>query len=229
MFYPYYFDSTYLILVPALIISLWAQTKISSTFNRYSRIYSRSGRTGAEVARMILDSNGLYNVPIEMISGNLTDHYDPSKKVLRLSGEVYSGSSVASIGVAAHEVGHAIQHENSYKPLLIRNSIVPVASIGSSLSWVLFFIGIILGLNGLVSIGILLFSAVVLFQLVTLPVEFDASRRALVILEDKYILDDDEIKGARKVLQAAAMTYVAAALTAISQLIRLIAISRRND
>ncbi len=229
MFYPYYFDSTYLILVPALIISLWAQTKISSTFNRYSRIYSRSGRTGAEVARMILDSNGLYNVPIEMISGNLTDHYDPSKKVLRLSGEVYSGSSVASIGVAAHEVGHAIQHENSYKPLLIRNSIVPVASIGSNLSWVLFFIGIILGLNGLVSIGILLFSAVVLFQLVTLPVEFDASRRALVILEDKYILDDDEIKGARKVLQAAAMTYVAAALTAISQLIRLIAISRRND
>ncbi|MBU5590872.1 zinc metallopeptidase [Clostridium sp. MSJ-4] len=226
----FYYDSTYFILLPALLISLWAQTKISRSFNKYSKVYSSNGYTGSQVARMLLDSAGLLDVPIERVAGNLTDHYDPSKRVLRLSGEVYSSTSVASIGVAAHEVGHAIQHQNSYKPLIVRNTIVPIVNISSSASWVIFFIGIVMGIQPLTSLGIVLFSAVVLFQLVTLPVEFDASSRALRILEERSILYENEIYGAKKVLQAAAMTYVAATLMAISQLLRLVAISnRRND
>lgn len=225
-----FYDSTYLILVPALILSLWAQSRISSTFNKYSKIYSSKGYTGSEVARMILDSNGLLDVRIERVAGNLTDHYDPRDRVLRLSEKVYSSTSVASIGVAAHEVGHAIQHQQEYRPLIIRNNIVPVVNISSSASWVIFFIGIIMGLPFLTNIGIVLFSAVVLFQLITLPVEFNASNRAIKILEDKSILYENEIVGAKKVLSAAALTYVAATLTAISQLLRLMALSnRRND
>lgn len=224
-----FYDSTFIILIPAMIISFWAQTKISTTFNKYSKVRSFNGYNGAQVARMLLDGSGLYDVPIEMVAGKLSDHYDPTNRVLRLSEEVYSSTSVASIGVAAHEVGHAIQHKNSYKPLIIRNSIVPVVNISSSFSWILFFIGILVGIRPLVQIGILLFSAVVLFQLITLPVEFDASNRALRILKDRSILYEDEVSGARKVLDAAAMTYVAATLMAISQLIRLIAISNRNN
>nr|WP_253197614.1 zinc metallopeptidase [Clostridium algidicarnis] len=225
-----FYDSTYLILVPALILSIWAQSKISSTFNKYSKIYSSKGYTGSEVARMILDSNGLVDVRIERVAGNLTDHYDPRDRVLRLSERVYSSTSVASIGVAAHEVGHAIQHQQDYRPLIIRNNIVPVVNISSSASWIIFFIGIIMGLPLLTNIGIVLFSAVVLFQLITLPVEFNASNRAIKILEDKSILYENEIVGAKKVLSAAALTYVAATLTAISQLLRLMALSnRRND
>ncbi|MBB6631164.1 zinc metallopeptidase [Clostridium algidicarnis] len=225
-----FYDSTYLILVPALILSIWAQSKISSTFNKYSKIYSSKGYTGSEVARMILDSNGLVDVRIERVAGNLTDHYDPRDRVLRLSEKVYSSTSVASIGVAAHEVGHAIQHQQDYRPLIIRNNIVPVVNISSSASWIIFFIGIIMGLPLLTNIGIVLFSAVVLFQLITLPVEFNASNRAIKILEDKSILYENEIVGAKKVLSAAALTYVAATLTAISQLLRLMALSnRRND
>lgn len=225
-----FYDSTYLILVPALILSIWAQSKISSTFNKYSKIYSSRGYTGSQVARLILDSNGLVEVRIERVAGNLTDHYDPRDRVLRLSENVYSSTSVASIGVAAHEVGHAIQHQQEYRPLIIRNNIVPVVNISSSASWVIFFIGIIMGLPFLTNIGIVLFSAVVLFQLITLPVEFNASNRAIKILEDKSILYENEIVGAKKVLSAAALTYVAATLTAISQLLRLMALSnRRND
>ncbi|WP_029453297.1 zinc metallopeptidase [Clostridium algidicarnis] len=225
-----FYDSTYLILVPALILSIWAQSKISSTFNKYSKIYSSKGYTGSEVARMILDSNGLVDVRIERVAGNLTDHYDPKDRILRLSEKVYSSTSVASIGVAAHEVGHAIQHQQDYRPLIIRNNIVPVVNISSSASWIIFFIGIIMGLPLLTNIGIVLFSAVVLFQLITLPVEFNASNRAIKILEDKSILYENEIVGAKKVLSAAALTYVAATLTAISQLLRLMALSnRRND
>jgi len=216
--------------VPALILSIWAQSKISSTFNKYSKIYSSKGYTGSEVARMILDSNGLVDVRIERVAGNLTDHYDPRDRVLRLSEKVYSSTSVASIGVAAHEVGHAIQHQQDYRRLIIRNNIVPVVNISSSASWIIFFIGIIMGLPLLTNIGIVLFSAVVLFQLITLPVEFNASNRAIKILEDKSILYENEIVGAKKVLSAAALTYVAATLTAISQLLRLMALSnRRND
>jgi Predicted Zn-dependent protease len=224
-----FFDSSFIILIPALIIAAWAQFKVSSTFDKYSRYGNRNGYTGAQVARLLLDSNGLYDVPVEVVPGKLTDHYDPSKRVMRLSQEVYYGNSVASIGVAAHETGHAIQHKERYTALIVRNSIVPAVNFGSNASWVLFMLGIVLGLRGLLGIGILLFTIVVAFQIITLPVEFNASSKALKVLENKGILYDDELKGAKAVLSAAAMTYVAAALTSISQLIRLILISRRED
>lgn len=224
-----FFDSSFIILVPALIIAAWAQFKVSSTFDKYSRYGNRNGHTGAQVARMLLDSNGLYDIPVELTPGRLTDHYDPSRRVMRLSEEVYYGNSVASIGVAAHETGHAIQHKERYAPLVARNSIVPAVNFGSNASWILFMLGMVLGIRGFISIGILLFTVVVAFQVITLPVEFNASNRALSVLEHKGILYGDELKGAKSVLSAAAMTYVAAALTSISQLIRLILISRRDD
>lgn len=223
-----YFDSTMIVLIPALLISFWAQTKITATFKRYSKVYSTKGYSASEVARMLLDESGLYDINIERVSGNLTDHYDPRNRVLRLSDTVYNSTSVASIGVAAHEVGHAIQHKESYGPLIFRNTIVPAVNIGSNFSWILFFLGIILGKPSLTTFGILLFSGVVLFQLVTLPVEFDASSRALRILKDRSILVNDEITSAKKVLNAAGMTYVAATLVALSQLFRLILLSNRN-
>lgn len=224
-----YFDPTVILLLPAVIISFWAQTKINSTYNKYSRVTNTNGYTGMQIARMILDGAGLFDVRIEMVNTRLGDHYDPSSRVLRLSPEVYNNSTIAAAGIAAHEVGHAIQHKESYKPLVIRNSIVPVVNISSNISWVLFFIGLLLGFRGLTTLGILLFSAVVIFQLITLPVEFNASNRALRILESRGILYGNEISGARKVLGAAAMTYVAATLMAVSQLIRLIALSNRDD
>lgn len=227
-FYPY-FDRTYLILIPALIISAWAQFKVSSTFNKYQSVRSANGYTGAQVARMLLDSAGLYNIPVEITQGRLSDHYDPTRKVLRLSGDVYQGTSVASIGVAAHEVGHAIQHKEGYKALVFRNSIVPVVNFASSFSWILFILGILLGYSGLTTLGIILFSAVVVFQLITLPVEFNASSRALQLLRARGILYENEVNGAKKVLDSAALTYVAATLMAVAQLLRLIAISNRNS
>lgn len=171
------FDRSFIILIPALVIAAYAQYKVSSTFNKYSKYRSKNGYTGAQVARMLLDYSGLNYVPIELIPGHLSDHYDPSKKVMRLSESVYYGNSVASIGVAAHETGHAIQHKEKYIPLIFRNSIVPVANFGSSASWILFILGFMFGIRGLVSIGIILFTAVVLFQIVTLPVELNASSR----------------------------------------------------
>ncbi|MDK0690281.1 zinc metallopeptidase [Clostridium perfringens] len=229
MFYPYYIDPTYLILIPAILISAWAQFKISSTFNKYSTVRSINGYTGAQVARILLNDAGLQEVEIQQVPGRLSDHYDPRAKVLRLSSDVYGSTSVASIGVAAHEVGHAIQDKESYSALVFRNAIVPVVNFSSSLSWILFFIGILLSYSTLVTIGIILFSVVVLFQLVTLPVEFNASSRALKLLEARGILYDKEVEGARKVLSAAALTYVAATLMAVLQLVRLIAISNRNS
>ncbi|ELC8464545.1 zinc metallopeptidase [Clostridium perfringens] len=229
MFYPYYIDPTYLILIPAILISAWAQFKVSSTFNKYSTVRSINGYTGAQVARILLNDAGLQEVEIQQVPGRLSDHYDPRAKVLRLSSDVYGSTSVASIGVAAHEVGHAIQDKESYSALVFRNAIVPVVNFSSSLSWILFFIGILLSYSTLVTIGIILFSVVVLFQLVTLPVEFNASSRALKILEARGILYDKEVDGARKVLSAAALTYVAATLMAVLQLVRLIAISNRNS
>ena len=220
MFYPYYIDPTYLILIPAILISAWAQFKVSSTFNKYSTVRSINGYTGAQVARILLNDAGLQEVEIQQVPGRLSDHYDPRAKVLRLSSDVYGSTSVASIGVAAHEVGHAIQDKESYSALVFRNAIVPVVNFSSSLSWILFFIGILLSYSTLVTIGIILFSVVVLFQLVTLPVEFNASSRALKLLEARGILYDKEVEGARKVLSAAALTYVA---------VRLIAISNRNS
>ena len=230
MYYsPYYFDPTYLLLIPAIIISFWAQSKVNSAYSKYSRVGTMNGYTGEQVARMMLNEAGLYDVPIQMVNTKLGDHYDPRSRVLRLSPDVYSGKTIAAAGIAAHEVGHAIQHQQAYRPLVVRNSIVPIVNISSNLSWVIFFVGILFSFKPLVTLGIILFSAAVLFQLITLPVEFNASNRALAILETRGILYKDEVKGAGKVLDAAAMTYVAAALMAISQLIRLIAISRRND
>ncbi|MGL4570955.1 MAG: zinc metallopeptidase [Clostridium sp.] len=229
MYYPFYFDPTMLILVPAILLSFWAQTKVSSTYNKYRGVRTRNGYTGEQVARRMLDEAGLSYVNIEVVNKTLGDHYDPRSKVLRLSPDVYSGNTISSAGIAAHEVGHAIQHKEGYKPLVIRNSIVPVVNFSSNISWILFFVGILMGNKMFVNIGIVLFSAAVIFQLITLPVEFNASNRALSILETRGILYGEEIKGAKQVLGAAAMTYVAAALMAISQLIRLIAISNRRD
>lgn len=223
----FYWDYTYVILLPAILFSMYAQGKIKSTFNRYLKKRTITGITGADAARTILNRNGI-NIPIEIISGNLTDHYDPSKKVLRLSSDVYNGNSVASIGVAAHECGHAIQHEMGYAPLQIRNFLVPVVNIGSNLSWLFIILGFVLGLSGLINLGILLFSAAVIFQLITLPVEYDASSRALKQIESNGILYGEEINGAKKVLNAAALTYVAATLAAVSQLIRLLVLTRNR-
>lgn len=223
----FYWDYTYVILLPAILFSMYAQGKIKSTFNRYLKKRTITGITGADAARTILNRNGI-NIPIEIISGNLTDHYDPSKKVLRLSNDVYNGNSVASIGVAAHECGHAIQHEMGYAPLQIRNFLVPVVNIGSNLSWLFIILGFVLGLSGLINLGILLFSAAVIFQLITLPVEYDASSRALKQIESNGILYGEEINGAKKVLSAAALTYVAATLAAVSQLIRLLVLTRNR-
>lgn len=225
----FFYDWTFIIIIPALILAAWAQMRVSSTFNKYSKISSINGYTGAQVARMLLDAEGLFDIPVEMTEGRLTDHYDPRNRVMRLSREVYSGSSVASIGVAAHETGHAIQHQKRYAPLQIRSSIVPVVNFSSNISWGLFILGFMFGSSYLINIGIVLFTAVVFFQMVTLPVEFDASNRALRILEHKNILYSDELKGARAVLSAAAMTYVAAAITAVLQLVRLILLSRDRE
>lgn len=233
-YYGYYFDPTYILTIIAAIISLIAQWRVNSAFSKYSRVASMSGMTGAQAARMILQSNGINDVSVQRISGKLTDHYNPSTKVLNLSESVYGSTSVAAIGVAAHECGHAIQHARGYFPLSLRTALVPVANIGSQLSWVFIIVGAILSFNQtLITIGIIMFSAAVLFQLVTLPVEFNASARALEQLESNGILYRDEVSQTRKVLSAAALTYVAAAATAILQLLRLIILfggrGRRDD
>lgn len=233
-YYGYYFDPTYILIIIAAIISLIAQWRFNSAFSKYSRVASMSGMTGAQAARMILQSNGINDVSVQRISGKLTDHYNPSTKVLNLSESVYGSTSVAAIGVAAHECGHAIQHARGYFPLSLRTALVPVANIGSQLSWVFIIVGAILSFNQtLITIGIIMFSAAVLFQLVTLPVEFNASARALEQLESNGILYRDEVSQTRKVLSAAALTYVAAAATAILQLLRLIILfggrGRRDD
>ena len=233
----YYFDWTYLVLVlPAIILAMAAQGKVSSTFNKYSRVPSRIGITGAEAARRIMELNGIYDVSIERVSGNLTDHYDPSKKVLRLSDSVYSSSSIAAIGVAAHETGHAIQHATGYAPLSLRSIMVPIANVGSTLAMPLILIGLIFSFSSrmgdsLINLGIIFFGLSVLFTIVTLPVEFNASRRAIKCLENSRILYDDEIIGARKVLSAAAMTYVASTAVALANFLRLIILfgGRRRD
>ncbi len=227
--YGMFFDPTMIILVPALIISAWAQFKVSNTFNQYEKIQSFNRYSGYNVARMLLDDAGLYDVSIETVRGKLSDHYDPIKRVLRLSSDIYNGTSVAALGVAAHEVGHAIQHKEKYSALMFRNSIAPAVNFASSMSWLLFIAGIFLGFSGLTTAGILLFSAVVVFQLITLPVEFNASSRALKLLEQRGILYGNEVEGAKKVLGAAALTYVAATLMAVSQLLRLIVLSDRDS
>lgn len=227
--YYYGFDSYYLILVvPALILSMYAQFKVSSTFKKYSLVINQRGLTGAQVARRILDANGLTNIQVHPINGNLTDNYNPVNKTVNLSESVYNSTSVAALGVAAHETGHALQHATKYFPLNIRSAIFPVVRISSSAALPLALLGFVTGLEILINVGIILFSAVVLFQLVTLPVEFNASRRALNILEDFDILSHDESKNAKKVLSAAAMTYLASAITAIANLLRLILLAKNR-
>lgn len=226
----FYLDSGYLIFVlPAMILALWAQFKVSSTYEKYSKVSNHRGMTGAEVAVKILNLYGIYNVRVEHIPGSLTDHYDPRANAIRLSDGVYSGTSVAALGVAAHETGHAIQHAKGYIPIKLRNMVVPVASLGSNLAVPLAILGLILGSYVLVDIGIILFTAVVAFQFVTLPVEFNASRRAISVLDNQGILYGDELKGAKKVLSAAAMTYVAAAAVALGNLLRLLSLRGRRD
>lgn len=226
----YYYDPTYILIIVAAVISLIAQLLVSSRFSKYSKVASRSGFTGAQAASHILQSQGIYDVSIRRVSGNLTDHYDPRSKTLNLSESVYDNYSVAAVGVAAHECGHAIQHARGYAPLAFRSALVPVANLGSKLSWLFIILGIIFSMNQtLLYIGIIMFSAAVLFQLVTLPVEFNASGRALKLLKETGILMNDEVGKTRKVLAAAALTYVAAAATAILQLLRLILLFGGRD
>ena len=224
-----FYDPTWIILLPVIILSIWASANVKSTFGKYSRMYNRFGLTGADAARKILDMNGLYDVRIERISGELTDNYDPRTNVVHLSESTYSSQSVAAVGVAAHEVGHAIQHATGYSPIKVRNAIVPAVNVCNMLSMPIILLGIILSYNQtLVDLGIILFSATVLFQLITLPVEFNASSRALRTLEGQNILAPDEMQGASKVLRAAALTYVAAALSSLLSLLRLILIFGGN-
>ncbi|MDR2889342.1 MAG: zinc metallopeptidase [Lachnospiraceae bacterium] len=239
--YGYYFDPTYILVIIGAVVCLIASGYMRSTFRKYSRIRSRSGMTGAEAAKRILNGAGITDVRIERVNGDLTDHYDPRSKVLRLSDSVHSSNSVAAIGVAAHECGHAIQHNTSYVPLKLRSALVPAANIGSKLGLPLVILGMILGINiplpglgniTLIDIGIVIFSVAVLFQVITLPVEFNASSRALRALGDYGLMGNEEVGDCRHVLTAAALTYVAAAASAVLQLLRLILLSnsrRRND
>ncbi len=225
----FYFDQYYIYLVvPALILSVFAQLSVKSTFAKYSGIGNRHRVTGAAAAESVLRANGIRDVSITSVSGSLTDHYDPSSKTLRLSAPVYGKTSIAAVGVAAHEAGHALQHAHKYAPLALRSTLVPAANIGSSLGPYIALSGIIFNMSILLDVGIILFSAAVAFYLITLPVEIDASRRALVHLERNAILSADELKGARKVLTAAAFTYVASALTAVASLARLVLLSRNR-
>ena len=230
----YYWDPTYILVVIGAVICMIASARVKGTFNKYSQLRSMSGMNGAQVAQRVLQAAAIYDVQVRHVSGSLTDHYDTRTKTVNLSDPVYNATSVAALGVAAHECGHAIQHAKSYAPLSIRSALVPIANFGSMLAWPVILIGLLFNTRSsglIIDIGILLFSAAVLFQLVTLPVEFDASRRALVMLRTQGILADDELRYTRRVLKSAALTYVASAAAAILQLLRIILITngRRRD
>ena len=230
----YYWDPTYILVVIGAVICMIASARVKGTFNKYSQLRSMSGMNGAQVAQRVLQAAGIYDVQVRHVSGSLTDHYDPRTKTVNLSDPVYNATSVAALGVAAHECGHAIQHAKRYAHLSIRSALVPIANFGSMLAWPVILIGLLFNTRSsglIIDIGILLFSAAVLFQLVTLPVEFDASRRALVMLRTQGILADDELRYTRRVLKSAALTYVASAAAAILQLLRIILITngRRRD
>lgn len=234
MYYPMYFDPTYILVLIGVVICLFASAKVNSTYAKYDRVRNHAGITGAMAAEQILRRAGIYDVRIERVSGKLSDHYDPANKVVRLSDSTYGSTSVAALGVAAHECGHVIQHATHYAPLSIRGALVPVANFGSGLAWPLIIIGLFFrgDMSSLmINLGIILFSAAVLFQIVTLPVEFNASSRAVKILGESGLLYEDEVYQARKVLTAAALTYVASAASAILQLLRIIILTggRRND
>lgn len=224
-----YFDPTMILALLGLVLTAIASAGVNSTFSQYNRVRCMRGMTGAEAAQQVLHAAGIYDVQIRHVSGKLTDHYDPRNKTLNLSDSTYSSNSVAAVCVAAHECGHAVQDQKQYGPLVLRSTLVPAANFGSQLSWPVFIAGLIFSLQPLVMAGIILFSLAVLFQLVTLPVEFNASSRALRILEDTGMLGAQEMTGAKKVLRAAAMTYVAALASSLLQLLRLILLARRND
>lgn len=228
LFY-YWYDYTYILVIIGAIISAIASWNVTSTYKKFSKFSNGKGLTAEDCAAVILHQAGIYDVRIERVRGSLTDHYSPGEKVLRLSDSVYGSTSVAALGVAAHECGHAIQHKEKYFPVHLRSAAVPIANIGSKLSWPVILIGLIMGWTGMAQVGVLLFTFVVLFQLITLPVEFDASHRALKILEQKKLLIGGELKGATKVLKAAALTYVAALFSSILQLIRLILLTQGNN
>lgn len=229
--YAYRFDWTYLLVFAGLILSMAASANVKRTFSKYSSMRSMSGLTGAMAAQKVLACAGIYDVRIEHVSGNLTDHYDPRSRVLRLSDSTYGSNSVAAVCVAAHECGHAIQHQKHYAPLVLRSTLVPAANIGSQLAWPVFLLGLVFSMDMFLNLGIILFSLAVLFQLVTLPVEFNASSRALAVLGDSHILGDTEQSAGKKVLRAAALTYVASLAASILQLLRLIILAggRKRD
>jgi hypothetical protein len=225
----YFGDPTFLLLIPALILAVYAQAKVQNAFRKYSQIPGSSGLTGAEVASKLLHRYQLHDVTVETTPGNLSDHYDPQKKVLRLSEQVYGSTSIAALGIAAHETGHAIQHAKGYKALALRSAIVPVANIGSQLAFPLFFLGFIFGGRTLMDAGIVLFSLAVIFQLITLPVEFNASSRAVTMLHENALIGQGEVAATRSVLSAAALTYVAATAMAVLQLLRLLLLRGSRD
>lgn len=235
MYYPMYFDPTYFLVLIGVVLSLLASGRVKSTFAKYSQVRNSRGLTGAQAAEQVLRTAGIYDVRIEHVGGNLTDHYDPRTKVLRLSDSVYGQTSVAAVGVAAHECGHAIQHAKGYAPLKLRSTLVPVANFGSKLAWPLIIFGLFISGESsriLINAGIIAFLGAVLFQLITLPVEFNASNRAIRMIADSGMMYGEEIQGAKKVLSAAALTYVASAATAILQLLRILILTggrRRND
>ncbi len=228
-YHHYYFDPTYVLVLAGALLCMFASWRVNGSFRKYSRVPNARGYTSEQVAEMILRDAGIFDVRIERIHGNLTDHYSPTEKVLRLSDSVFGMTSVAAVGVAAHECGHAIQHNCGYIPIKIRSLIVPVVNIGSRLSWPVIILGLIFSSLNLLYIGIALFGLVVVFQLVTLPVEFDASGRALRILRERAVLSDSELRGARRVLGAAAMTYVASMMSSVLQLLRLVLLFGRRD
>lgn len=225
----FFYDSTYVLLIPAIILAIYAQFKVQSTFRRYSEIHSSTGRTGAQVAAELLRRQGITDVKVEPVEGMLTDHYDPRTKVLRLSPEVYGSDSLSAIGVAAHETGHALQDRDKYAPLALRSAIVPVANFGTTAALILFVVGMIASTPRLMDLGILLFLAYVVFALITLPVEFNASGRAVALLQGQGLVLPQEAEGVRAVLNAAALTYVAAAAMAVLQLVRLIVLRNMRD
>lgn len=224
-----FWDTTYILVIIGAIISAVASWNVNKTYKKFSKFSNGKGLPAEDVAALLLHKAGIFDVRIERVRGSLTDHYSPNEKVLRLSESVYGSTSVAAIGVAAHECGHAIQHHEGYFPLKLRSASVPIANIGSKFSWPVILLGLIMGWTGLAQIGVLLFTFVVFFQLITLPVEFNASSRALRVLEERKLLIGGELKGATKVLRAAALTYVASLFSSILQLLRLILLTKRND
>jgi uncharacterized protein len=224
----YYYDPTFLLLIPAIVLAMYAQLKVQNSYSKYSKVPAASGITGAQLCYRLLQQGGINDIDIEQIPGNLTDHYDPRAKKLRLSSDVYNNHSVAALGIVAHEVGHVLQEKDHYSPLKLRNFILPAASFGPTLSFPLFFMGLIFSLPFLMDIGIIVFSAAVVFQVITLPVEFNASRRAAFLLQEGGFLNQDELKMAKTVLSAASLTYIAASAMAIINLLRLILLRDRR-